>query len=286
MAQKVFRSVELVGTIGAESLRKVFDMPPVSGPDTQVLQVAERALRPLRDYFEVSLHGTERIPDGPVLLVGNHALLGIDAVVLLPEIYDRTGRVPRGLALRSLFRVPVVRSMLRRLGVVEGRRDNAIDLLERGAMLVSYPGGARDSVKGRSERYTLKWDGRYGFANVAIRSGAPVVPVAAIGPDEAFPLHGDRGLFSMPFLFDDCCRVPFFLPIPRPLPFEFHFGDPIEPPTPDASTSEGAGADTTAVRDLASRVRENLQEMLDARSPASETMEDRVANFLEDLPEG
>ena len=260
-------------------------MPPSTATDSPILQLAERALRPLRKYFDVSLHGTDRIPDGPVLLVGNHALLGIDAVVLFPEIYDRTGRVPRGLALRSLFRVPVVRSMLRRLGVVEGRRDNAIDLLERGELLVSYPGGARDSIKGRSERYTLKWDGRYGFANVALRTGAPVVPVAAIGPDEAFPLHGDRGLVSMPFLGDDSYRVPFFLPIPRPLPFEFHFGEAIEPPTPDTSTSDRARTDATAARNFASRVRGTLQEMLDARSPASETMGDRVADFLESLPE-
>jgi 1-acyl-sn-glycerol-3-phosphate acyltransferase len=241
----------------------------------------------LREYFDVSLHGTERIPDGPVLLVGNHALLGIDAVVLFPEIYDRTGRVPRGLALRSLFRVPVVRSMLRRIGVVEGRRDNAMALLERGELLVTYPGGARDSVKGRSERYTLKWDGRHGFANVAVRSGTPVVPVAAIGPDEAFPLHGDRGLVSLPFLGGDSCRVPFFLPVPRPLPFEFHFGEPIEPPSPDASTSDGAKRDATATREFAARVHETLQGMLDARSPrspASETMVDRVADLIERLP--
>lgn len=285
MAPVISDSVGIAGADGGRIPRKVLDMPQSKATDSPVLQLVERALRPLRDYFDVSLHGAARIPDGPVMLVGNHALMGIDALVLFPELYDRIGRVPRGLALRSLFRLPVVRSMLRRLGLVEGRRDHALDLLERGELLVSYPGGWRDSVKVRSERYTLKWDGRYGFANVAVQSGTPVVPVAAIGPDEAFPLHGDRGLVSMPFFGDDSNRVPFFLPIPRPLPFEFHFGEAIEPPSPDATTSDGSDEEPSVVRDFAHRVRETLQEMLDTRSPSSETMVDRAADVLERLDE-
>lgn len=208
--------------------------PPDANPDERLLQLAHRVLDPLCRYFDASLEGLEHLPeDGPVLLVGNHALLGIDSLVLLTELHAQTGRVPRGMALRSLFAVPGLRRLMRGFGAVEGSRDNAIGLLDDGEMVVAYPGGARDSIKSRSERYQLQWEGRLGFAYVALAAGAPIVPVAAIGPDEVFPMLTERGLVPAHFLGDASYRVPPFLPIARPVPFTFIFGEPIDAPQVD-----------------------------------------------------
>jgi 1-acyl-sn-glycerol-3-phosphate acyltransferase len=168
-------------------------------------------------------------------------LLGIDSLVLFPEIWRETGRVPRGLALRSLFDIPWVRIMLHEMGIVEGRRDNAIGLLEEEQLVVTYPGGARDSIKGSHERYQLKWAERRGFARVAIETGSPVVPVGGVGPDEAFPFHTQDGLIPFPFLGDSSYRLPFFVPLARPVPFTFRMGRPIEPPSMDDLRREASG---------------------------------------------
>ena len=217
------------------------DAPKDIPADAPVLRLVSRLLRPLARYFDASLEGVENLPNGRALLVGNHSLLGIDSLVLFPEIWRETGRVPRGLALRSLFEIPWVRVLLHEMGIVEGRRDNAIGLLEEEQLVVTYPGGARDSVKGSHERYELKWAQRRGFARVAIATGTPVVPVGGVGPDEVFPLHTKDGVFPFPFLGDSSYRLPFFLPVARPVPFTFRIGEPICPPSINELRSEASG---------------------------------------------
>lgn len=243
-------------------MEKKNDIPTGIPEDAAVLRVASEFLGPLCRYFDVRLESAANIPDGAVMLVGNHALMGIDSVVLFPELYRRLNRVPRGLALRSLFDVPVLKKVLHSVGVVEGRRDTAIELLENDEMVVTYPGGARDSIKSKDKAYELQWEGRLGFADVALRAGVPVVPVAGIGPDDVFPVLS-KGLFSAPFLGDKSYRVPLFLPIARPIPFTFRFGEPIEPPEIDDGDEAGELSDM-ARRDFALRVQDSLQELLDA----------------------
>ncbi len=232
--------------------------------DALLVRAAARALQPLCRYFDVTLEGVDNLPDhGAALLVGNHALLGIDSLVMLPALYEQIGRVPRGMALRSLFRVPGLRGVLRHLGAVEGRRDSAVELLLRGDIVVTYPGGARDSIKGREQRYELQWEGRRGFAHVAMQAAAPIIPVAAIGPDDVFPILSERGLVAAPFLGDDTYRVPLFLPVARPVPCRFIFGEPIVPPQlPRDAQPEGA-EHKAAVEEFAARVRDALEELIE-----------------------
>ncbi len=239
--------------------------PPGITPNDYLLRAAQRLLDPVCRYFNVTLQGLENVPDdGPVLLVGNHALLGIDSVVLLTELYRETGRVPRGMALRSLFDVPGLRSLLHGCGAVEGSRDNAVDLLERGEMVVSYPGGARDSIKGRSQRYKLQWEGRLGFAYVALRARAPIVPVAAIGPDDVFPVFSESGLLPARFLGDSSYRVPAFLPIARPVPFTFIFGEPIAATPVDWERADARHRLTSKSRAVCQAHAETVQRALEA----------------------
>ena len=259
-------------------------MADKSENDSEALEVAADILRPLGHYFDVSLEHLDRLPEGGVLLVGNHALLGIDSVVLLPELFRQTGRRPRGLALRSLFRVPVLRDALNEVGLVEGSRQNAIELLGADEMVITYPGGARDSIKGRHRRYELQWGDRRGFAHVALEAGVPVVPVAGIGPDDAFPTQSNEGIFSMPFLGDKSYKVPFFLPIARPVPFAFRFGEPIEPP--ERFVEGDAEPDEQAAGQFARRVEQDLQSMLDEGQTSREPLFEVLSGLLDRLKGG
>jgi 1-acyl-sn-glycerol-3-phosphate acyltransferase len=68
-------------------------------------------------------------------------------------------------------------------------------LMERGDNLVVYPGGAREVCKKKGEAYELKWSDRTGFVRMAIAHGYDIIPVAAIGAEEAFTVVKDANDF-------------------------------------------------------------------------------------------
>lgn len=216
-----------------------------------------RASSAVSRYFSTSIEGVERLPVGGAMLVGNHALLGIDSVGLFPALFEASGRLPRGLAHRSLFKNPVLSRALASAGVVPGHRDLAVELLRAGEMCVCYPGGARDSMKNRDEAYRLKWGNRAGFAHAAAEAGVPVVPVAAIGPDEAFRVLTNRGIVPVKFL-DNEVRSPVFVPVARRVPFTFVIGEPLAPPS-----LVGDERDPDLVRAFAGEVETALQVLID-----------------------
>ncbi|WP_051022766.1 lysophospholipid acyltransferase family protein [Nocardia pneumoniae] len=215
----------------------------VSLTDTD-LRVIDTLLAPLRAWTSPRFYGLENIPaEGPVLLVGNHNLLGgIDAPLLLPEVLRRRGRLIRGLAENVLINVPGVRHLLHYFGTVRGTRSNCLTLLARGEAVMVFPGGGREAVRRKNEKYVLKWEGRSGFAHMAIEAGAPIVPVAMIGVDDAYDIvvDGDHPLLR-PLrwtvealglsreLTPPLIRGVGPTVIPRPERFYFSAGAPIDP---------------------------------------------------------
>lgn len=207
------------------------------------LRIFDALAMPVRLWNSPVFHGLDNIPEsGPVMLVGNHTLLGgVDAPLLVHEIYHRTGRVVRGLAENVLMRVPPVRELVHRIGSVRGSRDNCRTLLDNGEAVIVFPGGGREAMRRKGEKYHLKWEGRTGFARMAIEAGAPILPTAMIGADDVFdvvfdgdhpvmsPLRwtvealGIRGNLTPPLMRG---IGPTFLP--RPERFYYSIGAPIE----------------------------------------------------------
>lgn len=224
--------------------------------DAPIPAMTYRAMSAVGRFFDTTVFGAANVPEtGPALLVGNHALLGIDSWAFMPSLLDATGRYPRALMLRSLFDAPYLGPILRELGAQPGTRESAHELLSDGNLVVVYPGGARDSMKGRHQKYELRWGDRCGFAAVAIASQCPVIPVAGIGPDEVFPVLSKRGFVKMDWLGKD--PVPLFLPLARRLPFRFHLGEAIMPPTLDEDNPDQA-------IEFAMKVRDELTTLIDS----------------------
>jgi 1-acyl-sn-glycerol-3-phosphate acyltransferase len=152
--------------------------------------------------------------------------MGLDAVVLGALLLRETGRVPRWLAERNLFRFPGFRSVLRAGGAIPGEPVRAVELLSRGELVCVYPGGIDDSFKHRRDKYTLKWQGRAGFARVAMRAQVPIVPLAAVGVDDFFevvarePWLGRRIFGSARYDIPIAIRG-------KERPFEFHALPPV-----------------------------------------------------------
>ena len=95
-----------------------------------------------------TLIGAQNLPrQGGALLVGNHALGGVDAFALTALLIVHTGRVPRFLGERNLWRIPGLAALLDAAGAIPGAPDDAVRLLTRGELVCVYPGGIDDSFK-------------------------------------------------------------------------------------------------------------------------------------------
>lgn len=208
-------------------------------------------------YFRVTSQGIENVPaSGPTILVANHGgILPIDAAMLSLDILRRMRptRIPRPIADTFVPRLPLISTLFARLGVVSGTRTNVRRLLERDELIAIWPEGVSGPAKHRSQRYRIQ-DWRVGFAELAIRYGARIVPVAIIGAEESWPLlaklRGMRAL-GIPYV-----PVP-TTPIPRPTPIRIVYGERIEPYLHPARS-----ADPRSVEELATRAREQVEALI------------------------
>ncbi|QBI21833.1 1-acyl-sn-glycerol-3-phosphate acyltransferase [Egibacter rhizosphaerae] len=137
----------------------------------------------LNALFRPSVEGIENVPDrGPAILASNH-LSGLD-VVLMPAVLQR----PLFFVGKSeYFRGPA-RWFFRNVGVIpvarhggdaaEASLRKGQEILECGQLLGIYPEGTR-SPDGRLHR------GKTGPVRLALRTGAPIVPVAMLGTNRA-----------------------------------------------------------------------------------------------------
>lgn len=125
--------------------------------------------------------------EGPLIIAANHAS-NLDPVVLASSVMPRLGRRFQWLGKRELFDWPVVGWMARNGGVhavdratadVEAYR-LAKRILDDGHALFVFPEGTR-SRDGALQR------ARDGAAVLALRTGAPVVPIAIAGSYERWP---------------------------------------------------------------------------------------------------
>ncbi|WP_308294750.1 lysophospholipid acyltransferase family protein [Streptomyces sp. JJ66] len=173
--------------------------------------------------------GARRLPaSGPAILAVNHAH-NVDGPVLMGTcprpvhflIKQEAFTGPLGAFLRGIGQVPVDRRTADRAAVTA-----ALGVLEHGGVLGIFPEGSR----GAGDFAAL----RAGLAYFAVRSGAPVVPVAVLGSS------GKRGR-----------AIPALPPLRSRI--DVVFGDPV--------SVGGEGRRTRKVMDEAT---ERLQERLSA----------------------
>ncbi|RIK92961.1 MAG: acyltransferase [Proteobacteria bacterium] len=158
-------------------------------PPDELIRIA----KPLQALLSPVAIGLEHVPrEGAVLLAGNHTIFGLlDIPMLGIALLEGTGRLVRGLGDHNHFAVPVWRDVLARLGVVRGTRENCAALFQRGEAVLVFPGGGREVMKRKGERYKLVWKERIGFARLAIEHGVPIVPFASVGVDDMFEIVVD-----------------------------------------------------------------------------------------------
>ena len=135
-------------------------------------------------------HLTAAMARGPVLLVGNHCLDLVDPLMLTVAIERATARVMRFIVHGNLFfEMPVLRTLAPIWGLIPNRHVEMADAaLREDGMLMLYPGSGTEAIlrSYRREPYTLKWDGKLGFVQLAARHRATLLFVAGVGIDELY----------------------------------------------------------------------------------------------------
>jgi len=190
---------------------------PDSSPSTQQRRTYEAVRTAFRHSIRLvhrpTVTGLENVPrSGPVIIASNHRSF-VDSVYLsalaprqvsfmAKEEYF-TGTGPKGFASRTFFEAvgsfPVKRGSA--AGAVKALEEGE-EILREGRIFGIYPEGTRT-------RTGAIGAGKTGAAELAIRTGATIVPVGIMGTERVMPV--DRRF-------------------PRPVTFTVRFGEPIPAP--------------------------------------------------------
>jgi 1-acyl-sn-glycerol-3-phosphate acyltransferase len=219
-------------------------------------------------WWRVQVRGIEAVPPaGPAIVVANHAgVVPWDALVLRHALRRDH---PARRELRPLLddrecELPVFGAAAVRAGAVRASPDAAERLLAEGGVLGIFPEGSAGARKPWRDRYTVLRFGRGGFAKVALRARAPVVPCAIVGSEEASAGISRTGWLAERLGIPLLAASPAFRLAPAallPLPsrWTLRFGAPVDVREHPASAAD----DPAVVNEIAEKVRATVQAMLD-----------------------
>jgi 1-acyl-sn-glycerol-3-phosphate acyltransferase len=198
--------------------------------------VARAVLRPLfKAAWRIGVAGLDRLPsNGPAILCPNHTSV-IDSFILpavLPRRITFVGKAEYLDSWKTRYLLPALGMIpIDRSGGDASRRalDAAADVLDRGELFGIYPEGTRS-------RDGVLHKGRTGAARLALRTGAPLVPVGIVGTRDIQP-PGAR----FPRLLRRC---------------EIRVGAPI-----DAARYGDAGEDRLALRKITDELMFEIREL-------------------------
>jgi 1-acyl-sn-glycerol-3-phosphate acyltransferase len=217
-------------------------------------------------WWRVDVEGVANVPaHGRALMVANHAgaLFPFDASMMTMALMKEhpLPRWPRFMVLDWAFALPFVSAFMRRVGGIPASPHNAEALLSRDELVMVFPEGIKGTGKPFADRYRLQRFGRGGFVEVALRTGAPIVPVAVVGSEEIYPKVADAPglarLLGAPFL-PITPTFPWLGPlglVPLPSKWRIEFCEPIDL----SDHGPDAAEDRALVFDISERVRETIQ---------------------------
>ena len=237
--------------------------------------IATARWEPLLDFlyarwFRVEATGLEHVPGtGRALLVANHAgTLPYDSAMVMHAVRrdHPSRRDVRPRIEDAVFHLPWLGPLMQRIGGVRACPENAERLLSKDELVAVFPEGVKGMGKLWRDRYRLQRFGRGGFVKLALRSRAPIIPVAVVGAEEALPMLGKVTWFArnmgLPYV-PVTPTFPWLGPaglLPLPSKWHVEFGAPI-----DLARELGPSAadDRLLVNRLADQVRAQIQEMVD-----------------------
>ncbi|NJN05821.1 MAG: hypothetical protein HC814_04840 [Rhodobacteraceae bacterium] len=147
-----------------------------------------------------------------------------------------------------------------RLGQVVATEENGEKLLEQDELIAVFPEGNRAMGKTAGNRYKLSRFDPDAFVRMALKTGAPIIPISIVGSEETAPtLRRSRTLAAL-------TGAPFFpLPLFGPLPLPAKWYIDIAPPIPTDSYGADRANDPTLISQLADLTRNHVRQSLTNR---------------------
>jgi 1-acyl-sn-glycerol-3-phosphate acyltransferase len=234
------------------------------------------AVRPFFDflykiYWRVQTTGIEHIPDyDRALLVSNHSgQLPWDGSMVMTAVLNEhpAQRLVRNLYANWFPTLPFLSAMFVKMGQAMASVENGIRLLEQEELVGVFPEGYKGVGKLYKDRYKLARFGRGGFVKMALKTQAPIIPVAVVGAEETYIAVAQSNLMSrltgFPY-FPISLRFPWLGllgVVPLPSKWYIDFGEPI----PMDSYEPDAAENLVVVSQLTDQVRNVVQEMIHDR---------------------
>ena len=230
-------------------------------------------IKPLVDflygsYWRVQAVGVNNLPEeGGALLVANSSgLFPWDSLMVMTAVQKEhdVPRLVRGLYASWMSPLPFASDFFKKVGMVMGVTDNARRLLAEGEPVLVFPETSKPTGKLFKDRYRVEPFGKAALVNLAVKANAPIVPVAIVGAEEAYPVVAQStklgrplGLPYFPFTLTWPWTGPLGL-LPLPSKWTIEFGAPM---TPDEWPPDAA-YDPDVIEELTEGVRRRIQAML------------------------
>ena len=207
--------------------------------------------------FSYRVEGAERIPKGACVLCVYHGFVPLDMYFLHEWIARHLGRLPTTLVADFVFRIPLFSYFVRLCGGVPAGRAAALEALRNDGLVIVAPGGVREAMTTSADDYLLRWYGKSGFAEVALQTSAPIVPLFTKHIREVFlVLGGANRLVQRLYRLTRFPFTPFIGPLPQRL--TSFIGECILPDTDRHASAQSLSAD----------VQTALEALMRAKNPA------------------
>lgn len=202
--------------------------------DNEYIQKVTPLVKLLKEYHRHEVKGMENVPKkGRGLLVLNHSLATYDIALLMYSIYLEHHRLPRSLIDRLFYKVPYISEFMEAIGGIEASLENAKEMLTEGNLVAVAPGGMREALRPSTEKYTLLWEKRLGFARLSIVTQAPIILAICPKADDLYQVYKN----PVTAWAYKKLKVPLFFarglgpsPIPKPVKLVHFLSKPIKPP--------------------------------------------------------
>lgn len=235
-------------------------------------------------YFRLDVRGWENVPPAPAMFVSNHS-----GGTTIPDVWGFAvswhrhfgqERPCHVLGHEMIFALAPVARFMSQLGAVRASPAAARRVLgELRRDLLVLPGGDVDTWRPWTERYTVRFAGRMGYAKLALQVGVPIVPVAHAGAHSTLVVLSDGARIASALNLKKIARASIFpvhlsipwgltvgpMPhLPLPVTLRYRLGAPVPPPEgpfpdPDPAPERVAAWDA-AVRAEVQRLLTGLKE--------------------------
>ena len=228
-------------------------------------------------YHKATVTGLEKIPETPVLFVGNHngAMISVDTFIFLSILYKKYGieKFPYYLIHEKLLEIPVLNELLKMGGAIHSKHENAHKIISSGYNAMVYPGGDYESMRPFRDRNKIIFSGRQGYIRLALRENIPIVPVVAGGAHSVYYVIDDlkwlaKLINSRSFLRSNVWPLTLSIPwgltlgpiifFPYPAKINIQVLEPIQ----FSRSGEEAASDKEYVADCALKVESLMQDTL------------------------